>query len=124
MKRPLRRSEKIWIRNSSVISWKAYQDFFIQKIIIIREELDDYPRYHPSDSNLPKFSSFNEICQDQVQKMIISTKSKSCELDSIPMTLLKGILPGVLPAIKKLSTYPCNLDYFLGNGKQQWSLPY
>ena len=34
--------------------------------------------------------------------MIISTKSKSCELDPIPMTLLKGVLPGVLPAITKI----------------------
>ena len=78
-----------------------FADFFIQKIIKIREELDDYPTYQPSDLHVPKFNSFNEICKDQVQKMIISTKSKSCELDPIPVTLLKSILPRVLPAITK-----------------------
>ena len=51
--------------------------------------------------------------------MIIGTKSKSCELDPIPKTLLKNILPGVLPAITKLLTYSYNLDDFPGSGKLQ-----
>ena len=55
-----------------------FADFFIQKIIKIRDELDDYPTYQPSNSDVPKFNSFKEIGQDHVQKLIISTKSKSC----------------------------------------------
>ena len=48
--------------------------------------------------------------------MIISTKSKSCELDPIPMTLLKGILPGVLPAIVKI----INLSLQSGLFPRKW----
>ena len=79
-----------------------FADFFIQKLIKIRDKLDDYPTYQPSNLNVPKFNSFKEISQDQVRKIIISTKSKSCELDPIPTTLLKNILPIVLPAITKI----------------------
>ena len=151
MKRALRRSKKIWVRNRSTISWKSYQqvrrfyqikitekkiktiskkieqcgsdtkklfkllnhltgckpeiplpartndkeladgftDFFIQKIIRMQNELDNYPIYQPSNSNAPRFNNFEEIDQDQAKKIIFNTKSKSCKLDPVPTTLLK-----------------------------------
>ena len=45
-----------------------FADFFIQKIIKIRDELDDYPFYQPSNSDVSKFNSFNEIGQDCVKR--------------------------------------------------------
>ena len=49
--------------------------------------------------------------------MIISTKSKSCELEPIPTTLLKNIVPGVLPTITKI----INLSLQSGSFLRKWN---
>ena len=156
MKRVLRRCEKIWVRNGTEDSWRAYQqarslypgkivekkretickkieecssdsrkifqlvnhltghkpenplparnineeladefaDFFHKQDCKIRQELDEHPLYQPFKSYVPGFNNFREL--DEVQKLIIRTKPKSCELDPIPTTLLKSILPAII----------------------------
>ena len=74
------------------------------------------PTYQPPNLNVPKFNNVNEICQDQVKKITISTKSKSCELDPIPITLLKSVLTTVLTAITKI----INLSLQSGLFPRKW----
>ena len=66
-----------------------FANFFFSKIVKIREEPDHHPLYQPSKSDIPKFSNFRKLQEDQEKKLVRGTKSKSCELDPIPTTLLK-----------------------------------
>ena len=75
---------------------------FFNKIVKIWEELDLHPLYQPSKSVIPKFSNFRKLEEDQVRKLVMNTKSKSCELDPILTTLLKKILPNLLPTITNI----------------------
>ena len=65
-----------------------FTNFFFSKIVKIREELDHHPLYQPSKSVKPKFNNFRNE-EDQVKKLVMSTKSKSHELDPTLTTLLK-----------------------------------
>ena len=76
-----------------------FANFFFSKIVKIREELDHHPLFQPSKSIKPKFINFRKLEEDQVKKLVMSTKSKSCELDPILTTLLREILPNLLPTI-------------------------
>ena len=62
-------------------------------MVKIKEELDHHPLYQPSMSDTPEFNNFRKLEEDQVRKLVMSTKSKSCELDPIPTTLLKTSYP-------------------------------
>ena len=76
---------------------------FLSKIVKIREELDDHPLYQPSKSDTPEFNYFRKLDEDQLQRLVLRTKSKSCELDLIPTTLLKKKnLPTILQEITKI----------------------
>ena len=78
-----------------------FANFFFSKIIKIREELDHHP-YISHPKSIPKSSNFRKLEEDQVKKLVMSTKSKSCELDPILTTLLKKILCNLLPTITNI----------------------
>ena len=67
---------------------EEFASFFLSKIVKIREEFDDYPLYQSSKSEIPEFNNVRKL-EDQVRKLVMSTKSKSCKLDPILTTLLK-----------------------------------
>ena len=92
-----------------------FASYFLNTIVRIREELDDLPLYQPSNDT-PEFNNFKEVSKDQIQRLVMRTKSKSCELDLIPTTLLKNILPSILPAITKI----INLSLLSGTFLQNW----
>ena len=87
----------------------SFNNFFTSKIIRIRETL------YSSDMNTHYSSnqSSNQICdsllnvftpalQDEVPKLILSSPSKSCDLDSLPTWMLKIHLDTLLPVITKI----------------------
>ena len=92
--------------------WPAYtsdeqlaDDFashFQGKIEKIRNQIKDKPRYTSTQSEVPKLIRFNPFTEKQVSTIITSLKSKSCELDAIPTTILKKILPKVISFITKI----------------------
>ena len=79
-------------RNSDKQLANEFASYFLN-IVRIRDELDDQPLYQPSKNDIPEFNNFKEVSEDQVQRLVMKTKSKSWELDLIPTTLLKNILP-------------------------------
>ena len=79
--------------------WQMSSDLFIGKIEKIRQELDNKPEYKPTPSNTPKLNSFKVITEDEVKSIINKLANKSCELDPVPTSLLKAILPAVLLTI-------------------------
>ena len=86
----------------------SFNNFFISKIIRILEALDSSNMNTHYSSN----QSSNQICdsllnvftpasQDEVPKLILSSPSKSCDLDSLPTWMLKIHLDTLLPVITK-----------------------
>ena len=70
-----------------------FASIFPSKTVKIWKELDHHPLCQPSKSDTPKFNNFRKLEEDLVRKLVMSTKSKSCELDPIPTTLLKTSYP-------------------------------
>ena len=68
---------------------EEFADFLENKILNIWEQLIDKPKFTPSDTDTPQLSRFAPLTEDQVQVVIGSLRSKSCELDAIPTTILK-----------------------------------
>ena len=83
--------------------------FFSTKITTIRKYLfgsqnGDDTSYLDQKQNKtpPGFSAFKPVTDDQVRKMIMSTKTKSCSQDPIPTALLKECTSSLLPVITKI----------------------
>ena len=79
-----------------------FADYFMTKIDTIRNALQHVPAYTPEGAVGCNMSNFHPIEEHQVQKIIMSLSTKSCELDIVPTRLLKEILPSVLPIITKI----------------------
>ena len=94
-----------------------FAEFFIGKIQKIRNDLDDLPLYEPSESAVPTFSSFKPMSSEEVLKVITSMPSKSCELDEIPMNLLKKIAPSIVEFITKLVNVSLGQGVFTSSWK-------
>ena len=65
--------------------------------------LDSYPLYKPTRRDVPKFSGFSKIMEDQVKKIIKSMPSTCCDLNVMSPIILKQILPSVITPITKLT---------------------
>ena len=82
-----------------------FANFFIQKIQKIGDSLEHHPKYEMSKSTTrlrEVLSQFRELSEDEVEKIIKGMTTKSCKSDPIHTSLLKQILPAVIPAIMKI----------------------
>ena len=85
----------------------TFSDFFIAKIDVIRSNIDAQIDT-PSSLTLPVSScdadpcSFAPTTPDEVRKVIMKSKSSSCELDALPTPMLKSCLDSLLPSITPL----------------------
>ena len=83
-----------------------FSKFFTDKINRIRAELDSNPNdMHHSDPhtfNGAMLSEFTPLSQDEVKKLILESNSKSCDLDPIPVDLIKYSIEEVLPIITEI----------------------
>ena len=79
------------------------QTFFQNKILKIRELFKGTKQYEPTtDSSVPLLRKFAPMTEKQISLIIKQMKSKTCELDDIPTSILKKILPVVCPLITKI----------------------
>ena len=95
-----------------------FADYFIGKIEKIRQELNTNSRYTPSNDNIPTLSRFTEMTQDEVQKIIMNLATKNCELDPFPTSILKEVLPALLPTITSIMNASLKLGVFV----QKWKV--
>ena len=70
----------------------SFADYFLQKIVTIREMLKNEKDYSPVGECEGILSSFETVSEDEVRKIITSMASISCELDEIPTKYLKKSL--------------------------------
>ena len=98
-----------------------FGQFFIKKIEDIRHELDIGDCTHspvPSSSSGDYFTNFRHPTEEEVRKLIMSSKSTTCELDPIPTGLLKEHISILLPVITKL----VNLSLQSGVFPSDWKM--
>ena len=93
-----------------------FAEFFIAKIQTIRDKLDDLPVYDHKDSSPPKLSKLKPLTDEEVRQIVKAMPSKSCDLDAVPISILKEALDLLLPTLVKL----VNLSLVEGEFIQQW----
>ena len=94
-----------------------FAQFFLDKITKIREALRDKPVYMPTPNNPPKLQRFALLKEEDVHKVVMSLKTKSCELDPIPTTTFKKLLPAILPLITKIVNLSLSEGQFIRSWK-------
>ena len=93
-----------------------FANFFLEKITKIREALKNKPVYTPISTDPPKLQDFKPLEETDVHQVIMSLKTKTCELDPVPTTIFKMLLPKILPLITKI----VNLSLCQGQFIQAW----
>ena len=86
---------------------KCFNIFFTSKISRIRSELKDLRIGPPDTSDVndqipPSMDCLQPLSQEEVENIINTPPSKSCDLDPIPTTLLKEILPSVITILTEI----------------------
>ena len=100
-----------------------FGQFFIKKIEDIRCELNIPDHTHSpvsSSCNGHYFTNFRQLTQNDVRKLIKSSKSTACDLDPIPTSLLKEHISILLPTIRKM----VNLSLQTGVFPNEWKLAF
>lgn len=94
-----------------------FANYFIDKIETIRDSLQSIPKFVPSEPVACGLDGFQSLSEEQVQKIIFSLSSKSCELDIIPTHILKDILPGILPVVTRIINLSLEEGVFVNSWK-------
>ena len=81
---------------------EEFTEFFIDKIDKIHQQFHNTVAYISETNDIPQLRKFNPVTESNVEEIINSMHSKSCELDAIPMPLLKRLTRKCLPFITKI----------------------
>ena len=73
-----------------------FSDFFMNKILTIRSELEKFSLFKPDKVNNNTKFKFQPLDQSTVKTAILSMKTITCELDVMPTKLQKQIIPWIL----------------------------
>ena len=79
-----------------------FGSYFKQKIETIRKDFEvegNGAEIATCINSVNSMNAFNELSEEDISNSITKGNSKSCSLDPIPTTLLKGCLPVLLPTI-------------------------
>ena len=85
---------------------ESFSEYFDDKIAKIRTILEGNRTSQATDEytagTVPKMSNFKPVSEDELRKLIMSSNSKSCNLDPIPTQLLKACIDALLPTISDI----------------------
>ena len=77
--------------------------FFSDKIAKIRNSFSSSDSFSlPPPPDVPNFSCFKQVSQEEIRKIIMKSPSKSCLLDPWPTFLVKECIDILLPSITRL----------------------
>ena len=83
--------------------------FFSDKIVKIRNSFSSSDSFTlPPLPDVPNFSCFKQVSQEEIRKIIMKSPSKSCLLDPWPTFLVKECIDILLPFITRLAN--CSLS--------------
>ena len=74
---------------------EEFSDFFLQKINMIRQQLNKIEAYQPTEGDVPQLQKFSTINEHELRDTIMKMLIKSCELDIFTMSLLKMVFIAV-----------------------------
>ena len=103
-----------------------FADFFINMIKVIRDQLNEYPKFEPSVNSKPiliMINKFEPMLAKDITLIIKSMVSKSCELDVIPTTLCKDILPHIIDTLVKMINFSLEQEVFAEKWKVAMVIP-
>ena len=80
----------------------SFADFFQSKIEKIHEMFVGTEAYISENNGTPELCQFAPMTESEVKTIIMTMKSKSCEIDPIPTCIFKQLLPSVLPTVTKI----------------------
>ena len=103
---------------SNVELAKEFTDFFLNKILTIRKQFEDISPYMPTTKDIPILQKFAPMSEKEVKEIIMSMKSRCCELDALPIFLLKRMIDACLPSITKI----VNLSLETGQFTYLWKV--
>ena len=91
----------------------TFADFFQKKIIAIRNELStkvpSVVQQHPEKQVAPvELTEFKVMTESEVDRLINMSSLKSCELDPIPTSVLKGCKESLLPVFTNIVNLSLN----------------
>ena len=95
-----------------------FADYFYNKILNIRKLFDNINPIEIKESvNVPRFRKLSVLSEEDVKKLILKMKTKTCELDVLPTAVLKQIIDKCLPSITKIVNLSLSVCIFSGNWK-------
>ena len=79
-------------------------NFFTNKIKKIHKSFPQGQSHFVDEkaTNVTPFTELNEISEEDLRKIVMSCKTKSCSLDPIPTALLKKCLDPLLPGLQAI----------------------
>ena len=97
---------------------EEFAQFFLDKIVNIREAMKDDKVYSYPNRVPFSFSKFPPLTESEVEAIIMSMQTKSCEIDAIPTTLLKQMLPAIIPTVTKIINISLEHGVFCSTWKE------
>ena len=79
-----------------------FADFFHLKIEMIYEMFDGTEAWNSESNGTPELCQFAPMTELEVKAIIMTMKSKSCEIDPFPIHIFKQLLPSILPTVTKI----------------------
>eukprot|EP00795_Rhopilema_esculentum_P001941 gene1941-16450_t len=95
-----------------------FNEYFITKIDLIREELDEIEmdttpsEYLMDYKQVKEFSAFESLSEDRVKQLIMKSPNKQCSSDPIPTWTLKECLDIILPFVSHIINSSLQTDHF------------
>ena len=91
---------------------ETFADFFHTKIKQIRDSLDHFPKYTPQHKGIPILDRFHPILLHEVQQIIMNMPTKHYELNPIPTSLFKQLVPHIIDDITAIVNILLTRDDF------------
>ena len=85
--------------------------YFHTKIRKVRDNLDHFPENTSQHKNIPFLDRFQTMFSHEVLLIIMNMPVKQCDLDPIPTSLFKQLVPHIIDDVKdivKISLNRCN----------------
>jgi hypothetical protein len=95
---------------------ESFADYFLNKIQLIRDELENEDIYITTEEAECTLDSFTEVSEELVQKVMSSMKATCCVTDPCPTSLIKQHGKTMIPLITRL----VNLTFLTGNFPLAW----
>ena len=97
---------------SNVELAKEFADFFLNKILTISKQFEEISPYMPTTKDIPILQKFAPMSEKEVKEIIMSMKSRCCELDVFPTSLLKRMIDVCPPSIMKIVNLSLEIEQF------------